>query len=78
VEVPLITYFATTRHMGFAVPILIAGIVGSASFIGAIYLGPETKGKVLHAALALLRRFGSDADDVQRFRPQNAKEINGD
>ena len=48
---PVITYFATTRHMGFAMPMLIAGVFGCVSFIIAVYLGPETKGKVLTAEL---------------------------
>jgi SHS family lactate transporter-like MFS transporter len=48
---PLIAYFATARHMGFAVPMLIAGVLGCVSFIAAVYLGPETKGKILAAEL---------------------------
>ena len=48
---PLIAHFATTGHMGFAVPMLIAGVLGCVSFIAAVYLGPETKGKVLAAEL---------------------------
>ena len=48
---PLITYIATTGHAGFAVPMLIAGVLGCVSFIFAVYFGPETKGKVLSAEL---------------------------
>ncbi len=48
---PVIAYFAVAYHIGFAIPMLIAGILGGASFIGAVYLGPETKGKVLVAEL---------------------------
>jgi SHS family lactate transporter-like MFS transporter len=51
---PVITYCATTRHTGFAVPMLIAGVIGCASFIVAVYLGPETKGKILAADLEVV------------------------
>lgn len=49
--VPIIAYFATSRHTGFAIPMLIAGVLGCVSFIGAVYFGPETKGKILAAEL---------------------------
>ncbi len=49
--VPLIAYFAVSHHTGFAVPMLIAGVSGCVSFIAAVFLGPETRGKVLLAEL---------------------------
>ena len=46
--VPLvISYFAVEHQMGFAVPMLIATIVGALNVIIAVLMGPETKGKVL-------------------------------
>jgi MFS transporter, SHS family, lactate transporter len=44
---PLISYFATERHMGFAMPMLIGTLAGSAAVIVALLLSPETRGKVL-------------------------------
>ncbi len=51
---PVIAYFATTFHFGFAVPMLIGTVLGCASWIAAVYLGPETKGKVLAADLEVV------------------------
>jgi SHS family lactate transporter-like MFS transporter len=46
---PLISYFAVERHMGFAVPMLIGTLFGSASIITAVLISPETKGTVFAA-----------------------------
>ena len=43
---PAISYFAVERHMGFAIPMLIGTIAGAASVILAVFIAPETKGKV--------------------------------
>jgi MFS transporter, SHS family, lactate transporter len=44
---PVLAYFATTWHIGFAIPMLVGTVIGAASFIVSLLLGPETKGKVL-------------------------------
>ena len=41
-----ISYLAIERHMGFAIPLLIATLAGSASVIVSLLFSPETKGKV--------------------------------
>jgi SHS family lactate transporter-like MFS transporter len=51
---PLSSYFAVERHMGFAMPMLIATLIGSASVILALVVSPETKGKVFGAELMKL------------------------
>lgn len=48
---PVVSYFAVERHMGFAVPMLIATLAGSVSVILALLVSPETKGKVFGAEL---------------------------
>lgn len=48
---PLIAYIAISHHVGFAIPMLVAGVLGCVSFIFAVYLGPETKGTILAAEL---------------------------
>lgn len=50
---PVLTYFATAHDLGFAIPMLIGTCVGGVSFVLALLLGPETKGKVLLADLEL-------------------------
>jgi SHS family lactate transporter-like MFS transporter len=46
--VPLVlTWFASHYGLGFAIPMLIGTCVGAASFVIALLLGPETKGKIL-------------------------------
>ena len=52
---PVLTYFAVEMKLGFALPMIIGTIVSLLSFIVAILLGPETKGKVLTADLELAR-----------------------
>ena len=44
---PIVTFFAINHDLGFAIPMLVGTVVGSISFIIALLLGPETKGKVL-------------------------------
>jgi MFS transporter, SHS family, lactate transporter len=50
---PIITYFAIDWHLGFAVPMLIGTTVGAVSTAAAVLLGPETRGKMLSAELAI-------------------------
>ncbi|MBV8704999.1 MAG: MFS transporter [Acetobacteraceae bacterium] len=50
---PVIAYFAVERHLGFAVPMAAGTIGASVLFVIALLLGPETKGKVLQAEIAL-------------------------
>ena len=46
--VPLVlTWFASHYELGFAIRMLVGTCVGGASFVIALLLGPETKGKVL-------------------------------
>ncbi len=40
---PILTYFAVTWNIGFAIPMLIGTLFGLANFIVALLLGPETK-----------------------------------
>jgi MFS transporter, SHS family, lactate transporter len=44
---PVLTYLAVNLHLGFAIPMLIGTTVGAASFIIALLLSPETRGKEL-------------------------------
>ena len=55
---PIITYFALNWHLGFAIPMAIGTLVGLVSFIAALALGPETRGKQLTAEL----QIGATAD----------------
>jgi SHS family lactate transporter-like MFS transporter len=48
---PVSSYFAIERHMGFAVPMLIGTLAGSASVVLALLVSPETKGKIFGAEL---------------------------
>ncbi|MBV9827364.1 MAG: MFS transporter [Alphaproteobacteria bacterium] len=57
---PILTYFAVEYKMGFAQPMLIGTTVGLISFIIALLLGPETKGKVLISDVELARTQGAD------------------
>jgi SHS family lactate transporter-like MFS transporter len=50
---PILAYVATAYHIGYAMPMLIGTIVAALSFVIAIALGPETKGKVLVADLVV-------------------------
>jgi len=50
---PVITYLAVDQGMGFATPMLICTCVGLASFVTALLMGPETKGKHFVADLEI-------------------------
>ena len=50
---PIMAYAATTWHMGFAIPMLIGTWVGLVSFIAALLLSPETRGKEMVADLTV-------------------------
>jgi SHS family lactate transporter-like MFS transporter len=52
---PILTYFAVEKGMGFALPMLMGTCGGLVSFVFAVLLGPETKGKELTADLAIVR-----------------------
>ncbi len=52
---PIITLLAVNWHLGFAIPMAIGTIVGLVSFIVALALGPETRGKELTADLVVAR-----------------------
>lgn len=50
---PILAWFATAWHLGFAIPMLIGTVVAALSFTIAIALGPETRGKELSAELVV-------------------------
>ena len=50
---PIVTYLAINYNLGFGIPMLIGTVVGGVSFVAALLLGPETKGKVLEAELVV-------------------------
>jgi len=50
---PVITYLAVDQSMGFAQPMLILTCMGLVSFVTALLLGPETKGKHFVADLEI-------------------------
>jgi SHS family lactate transporter-like MFS transporter len=50
---PILTYFATDLHMGFAIPMMIATIVGACSVALSMVFSPETKGTELTADIML-------------------------
>jgi SHS family lactate transporter-like MFS transporter len=50
---PILTYLAINLHLGFAVPMLIGTTLGAASFIVALLLSPETRGKELVSDVVL-------------------------
>jgi SHS family lactate transporter-like MFS transporter len=50
---PVIAYFASAYHLGFVIPMAIGTFAGSVSFIIAMLLGPETRGKHLTADLGV-------------------------
>src|SRR5260370_42270563 len=50
---PTLTYFALNYHLGFGIPMLVGTVVGAVSFVFALLLGPETKGKELVADLSV-------------------------
>ena len=50
---PVLAYVATAYHVGFAIPMLVGTVVAALSFVAAVLCGPETKGKILVAELAV-------------------------
>ncbi len=50
---PVIAFFAANWHLGFAIPMAIGTLGGLVSFIIALLLGPETRGKHLTAELGV-------------------------
>jgi SHS family lactate transporter-like MFS transporter len=50
---PILAYFATDWGLGYAIPMLIGTIAAALSFVIAIALGPETKGKELVADVVI-------------------------
>jgi SAM-dependent methyltransferase len=48
---PIIAYFATVWGLGYAIPMMIGTMVFASSYIAALLVGPETKGKQLVADL---------------------------
>ena len=52
---PVLTYFAVNQHMGFAKPMMYATIGSLVVYVVAVYLGPETRGKVMTADLEVIK-----------------------
>jgi len=50
---PILTVLAVDYNLGFAIPMLIGTVVGCISFVIALLLGPETKGKVFTPDLVI-------------------------
>jgi len=50
---PLVTYFATSYDIGFAIPMLVGACVGAMSWTLGVVLGPETRGKEMVAELVV-------------------------
>jgi MFS transporter, SHS family, lactate transporter len=50
---PVLAYFATTWHLGLAIPMMVGTTVGAASFIFALLVSPETKGTDMVADLVV-------------------------
>jgi SHS family lactate transporter-like MFS transporter len=50
---PIIAYFATAWGLGYAIPMMIGTMVFASSYIAALVVGPETKGKELVADLVV-------------------------
>jgi MFS transporter, SHS family, lactate transporter len=50
---PVLAYFATDWHLGFALPMLIGTTVASVSLIAAMLLSPETRGKEIVSDIVL-------------------------
>ena len=51
---PVLTYFAVNQKMGFAMPMLYGTVGSLIVYVIAVYLGPETKGKVMTADLEVI------------------------
>jgi SHS family lactate transporter-like MFS transporter len=48
---PVVAYFANTWNLGYAIPMMVGTMIFATSYIAALILGPETKGKELVAEL---------------------------
>jgi MFS transporter, SHS family, lactate transporter len=53
---PVLTYFAVHQQMGFATPMLYATVGSLIVYVIAVYLGPETKGMQMTAALEIFEK----------------------
>ena len=53
---PVLTYFAINGKMGFAWPMMVATMGSLVVLVIAVFLGPETKGKILTADLEVFKR----------------------
>ena len=51
---PVLTYFAVNQGMGFAKPMMYATIGSLVVYVVAVFLGPETRGKVMTADLEVI------------------------
>jgi len=51
---PVLTYFAASQPLGFAVPMLIATVGAAIVFVITLLFSPETRGKELVAQLTLV------------------------
>lgn len=52
---PVLTYFAASQPLGFAVPMLVATTGAAIMFVITLLFSPETKGKELVAQITLLQ-----------------------
>ena len=52
---PTIAYYAVDQKMGFATPMMIGTLGSLVVLIIAVFLGPETKGKIMTADLEVIR-----------------------
>jgi MFS transporter, SHS family, lactate transporter len=50
---PILAWFATAMHLGFAIPMLVGTVVAALSFALSIAVGPETRGKELVSDLVV-------------------------
>ena len=57
---PVLTYIAVTYNVGFGVAMMVGTTVGLISFIIALLLGPETKGKELVSDLEVFVHEAGD------------------
>jgi MFS transporter, SHS family, lactate transporter len=50
---PVLVYFADAYDVSLAIPMLIGTVGGLISFVAAVWVGPETRGKILVADLVV-------------------------
>jgi SHS family lactate transporter-like MFS transporter len=53
---PVLTYYAVNQGMGFAMPMMIATMCSLVFLVLGVYLGPETRGKILVADLEIRKK----------------------